>query len=114
MFITGNNMIRIDLVIHKSSGRRKLGVIAGEILLTSIKYDGTMEGYDIEITKKITEAISIPVIVSGGAGNYEHMLEVLKIKGVEAVAAASIFHLTEQTPLEAKIYLNDNGVNIRI
>ena len=73
-----------------------------------------MNGYDLEITKKIAEVVSIPVIASGGAGNYKHMLEVLKIKGVNALAAASIFHFTEQTPLEAKIYLNDNGVNTRI
>lgn len=87
---------------------------AGEILLTSIDNDGTMNGYDLEITKKIAEEVSIPVIASGGAGNYEHMLEVLKIKGVDAVAAASIFHFTEQTPLEAKLYLKKNGVEVRV
>ena len=87
---------------------------AGEILLTSIDRDGTMKGYDIELTKEVSNAVSIPVIASGGAGNYQHMLEVLKAANVSAVAAASIFHFTEQTPLEAKRYLKNNGINVRL
>jgi len=87
---------------------------AGEILLTSIDRDGTMEGYDIDLIKSITEAVSIPVIASGGAGNYDHMLQAIKIGGASAVAAASIFHFTQQTPLEAKKYLRDNGICTRV
>jgi len=90
----------------------KLG--AGEILLTSIDRDGTMNGYDLEITKKIADELSIPIIASGGSGHYKHMNEVLLLKGVDAAAAASIFHFTEQTPLEAKRYLKNNGIVVRV
>lgn len=87
---------------------------AGEILLTSIDRDGTMEGYDIDLTIRVSEAVAIPVIASGGAGNFEHMFEVLKKAKAAAVAAASIFHFTQQTPLEAKHYLKKKGVNVRL
>ena len=87
---------------------------AGEILLTSIDRDGTMKGYDLVLIRSITEAVSIPVIASGGVGNYQHMLEGLQMAKASAVAAASIFHFTHQTPLEAKKYLRENGINVRI
>lgn len=87
---------------------------AGEILISSIDLDGTMKGYDIELIKIISESVSIPVIASGGAGNYNDMLKALKMGKASAVAAASIFHFTEQTPLEAKIYLKENGINTRV
>jgi cyclase len=87
---------------------------AGEILLTSIDSDGTMAGYDIELTRTVSEGISIPVIASGGAGNYEHMVEVLQKGKASALAAASIFHFTQQTPLEAKRYLRERGFNVRL
>ena len=87
---------------------------AGEIMVTSIDRDGTMEGYDIELTRAVTEAVSIPVIASGGAGNYEHMAEVVEQARASAVAAASIFHFTHQTPLEAKQHLRGRGCNVRI
>lgn len=86
---------------------------AGEVLITSIEKDGTMEGYDLELIKIISDAVNIPVIASGGAGNYEHMYEAITFAGASAVAAASIFHFTEQTPLEAKKYLRDKGINVR-
>lgn len=87
---------------------------AGEILLTSIDRDGTMTGYDIELTRAVSEVVSIPVIASGGAGNYEHMLAALTESRASAVAAASIFHFTQQTPLEAKRFLKDKGINVRM
>lgn len=87
---------------------------AGEILLTSIDRDGTMEGYDVEMTRRVAEAVSIPVIASGGAGNYEHMLEVLANGKASAVAAASIYHFTQMTPLEAKFFLREKGIQVRI
>ena len=108
---SGTKPTGIDPINHAIKVE-KLG--AGEILLTSIENDGTMNGYDLEVTKKIAEEVSIPVIASGGAGNYKHMLEVLKIKGVNAAAAASIFHFTEQTPLEAKKYLKNKGMTVRV
>lgn len=89
----------------------ELGV--GEILVTSIERDGSMLGYDTELTKNISTAVSIPVIASGGAGNYEHMLDVIQNGGASAVAAASIFHFTEQTPAEARDYLAENGIPVR-
>ncbi len=86
---------------------------AGEILLTSIDRDGTMTGYDIELIHKVSEAVSIPLIASGGAGNPQHMLEALEQGGASAVAAASIFHFTEQTPAEMKQYLGNKGQPVR-
>lgn len=103
---TGLNPVRFAEQIAKSG--------AGEILLTSIDRDGTMLGYDIELIKKISQVVSIPVIASGGAGNYQHMFEAIKDGGAAAVAAASIFHFTEQTPLEAKRYLHELGVQVRL
>ena len=87
---------------------------AGEILLTSVERDGTMEGYDVELTRRVTEAVSIPVIASGGAGNYQHMAEVLRDGKASAVAAASIYHFTHQTPKEAKLYLKEQGFPMRL
>jgi cyclase len=89
----------------------KLG--AGEILLTSIDRDGTMLGYDVDLTRQVTAAVGIPVIAAGGAGSYEHMRRVIADAEVPAVAAASMFHFTEQTPLEAKRYLRDCGMRVR-
>jgi len=86
---------------------------AGEILITSIDRDGTMEGYDLELIRQITTRVRIPVIASGGAGNYKHMFEALDCGKAAAVAAASIFHFTEQTPLEAKKYLAAHGIPVR-
>lgn len=86
---------------------------AGEILLTSVSLDGTMQGYDIEMIKMVTDVVSIPVIASGGAGNYEHMYQAVKEGAASAVAASSIFHFTEQTPKEAKEYLGERGIPVR-
>jgi cyclase len=86
---------------------------AGEILLQSIDRDGTMLGYDLETTRDVSRAVSVPVIASGGAGSYEHMLQVLNDGEASAVAAASMFHFTEQTPLEAKGYLGARGIHVR-
>lgn len=86
---------------------------AGEILITSIELDGTMKGYDLDLIRQVTEKVSIPVIASGGAGNYQHMLEAVKVANASAVAAASIFHFTEQTPLEAKRYLASHDIPVR-
>lgn len=89
----------------------KLG--AGEILLTSIDRDGTMRGYDLELIASVARAVKIPVIASGGAGSYGHMVEALRTGHASAVAAASIFHFTQQTPLEAKRHLAGCGLPVR-
>jgi cyclase len=94
--------------------RRVAELGAGEILLTSIERDGTMEGYDLDLIAHVSAAVSIPVIASGGAGNYEHLAQAIEQGQASAVAAASIFHFTEQTPLEAKRYLRARGINVRL
>ncbi len=86
---------------------------AGEILLTSIDRDGTMEGYDLALIEQVAQAVNLPVIASGGAGSYEHMRQAVQEAGASAVAAASIFHFTQQTPAEAKRYLAAAGVATR-
>ncbi len=87
---------------------------AGEILLTSIDRDGTMSGYDLDLIASVTNKVSIPVIASGGAGNYQHMVDAILQAGASAVAAASIFHFTEQTPAEAKSAMHKAGIPIRL
>ena len=86
---------------------------AGEILLTSINRDGTMQGYDLELTEHVAKSVNVPVIASGGAGNYQHMIDVVLQAGASAVAAASIFHFTEQTPAGAKQAMKSAGIPIR-
>ena len=86
---------------------------AGEILVTSIDHDGAMDGYDMELTRRVADAVRVPVIASGGAGNYQHMADALGDAHASAVAAASMFHFTEQTPLEAKRYLGNLGFAVR-
>ncbi len=86
---------------------------AGEILLTSIERDGLMEGYDLETLRAVTAAVSIPVIASGGAGNYEHMRAAIQDGGASAVAASSMFHFTHQTPAEAKRALAAANIPVR-
>jgi len=86
---------------------------AGEILLTSINRDGTNIGYDIKLTRAITDAVHIPVIASGGAGKLEHLVEVINAGGADAVLAASIFHYKTFTITQAKAHLTQNGIPVR-
>ena len=86
---------------------------AGEILLTSVDRDGTMSGYDLALIEHVTAVVDVPVIASGGAGSYEHMVQAVRDAGASAVAAASIFHFTEQTPAGAKDALHRAGVPVR-
>jgi len=87
---------------------------AGEILLTSMDRDGTKVGFDIELTRVISESVNIPVIASGGVGTLEHLYEGLVDGKADAVLAASIFHFREHTVLDAKRYLAARGVNVRL
>ena len=87
---------------------------AGEILLTSMDRDGTKEGYDIELTKKISSSLNIPVIASGGVGNLEHLKDGILDGGASAVLAASIFHFGEYSIQEAKEYLKKENVPVRL
>jgi cyclase len=87
---------------------------AGEILLTSVERDGRMNGYDVDLIRRVSQAVRIPVIASGGAGSYADMAAALREGRASSVAAASIFHFTEQTPLEAKRFLRDQGFHVRL
>ncbi|WP_293751048.1 imidazole glycerol phosphate synthase cyclase subunit [uncultured Paraglaciecola sp.] len=86
---------------------------AGEILLTSIDNDGTMQGYDLDLISQVCQSVDIPVIASGGAGKYQDMVDAVQQAGASAVAAASIFHFTEMTPAGAKAALHKVGVPVR-
>jgi cyclase len=87
---------------------------AGEILLTSMDKDGTLSGYDIELTRAISESVRIPVIASGGAGTLEHLWDVLEHGKADAVLAASIFHYGQYTIKQTKEYLQSKGVQVRL
>ena len=93
--------------------RQAEGLGAGEILLTSMDRDGTKDGYDVPLTRAVAEAVNIPVIASGGAGNLPHLLEVLDEGKADAALAASIFHYRQYTVAEAKNYLAEKGVAVR-
>lgn len=86
---------------------------AGEILLQSVERDGTCLGYDLPMIKRVSEAVGIPVIASGGCGTYEHMLQAIQA-GASAVAAGAMFQFTDATPLGAAQYLNEKGIEVRI
>ena len=86
---------------------------AGEILLTSIERDGTMQGYDLELIERVASQVKVPVIASGGAGHYGHLIEAVQKAGASAVACASIFHYTEQTPAGAKAAMRNAGIPVR-
>lgn len=87
---------------------------AGEILLTSMDKDGTKSGYDIELTKAVSEAVKIPVIASGGAGNVQHFYEAFEHGKADACLAASIFHFKEIEISELKNFLKNKGINVRL
>lgn len=94
---------------------KKVGALgAGEILLTSMDGDGTKAGYDLELTRAIAEAVSIPVIASGGAGTLEHFYEALTEGKADAALAASLFHFKELEIKEVKQYLREKGVSVRM
>lgn len=86
---------------------------AGEILLTSMDFDGTKLGYDLALTKKVTQSVNIPVIASGGAGTLEHFYEVFDMAGADAALAASLFHYKELTIKQVKKYLSKKGILVR-
>ncbi|WP_066014407.1 imidazole glycerol phosphate synthase subunit HisF [Endozoicomonas atrinae] len=87
---------------------------AGEILLTSMDQDGVKNGYDLGVTRAISESVSIPVIASGGAGNLDHLVDGIKEGKADAVLAASIFHFGQYSIPEAKKYMSDRGIEMRV
>ncbi len=119
-----SSLPRLEVVIKSGMEGTGLDIIqwarkveelgAGEILLTSKDADGTKEGYDLEMTKAVAEAVSIPVIASGGAGRLEHFYEAVAIGKASGVLAASIFHFGEISIQEVKEYLRDRGIPVRV
>jgi len=120
----GSNLPRLEVVVRSGSEATGIELVswakkveelgAGEILLTSKDADGTKEGYDLEMTKAVAEAVSIPVTASGGAGKLEHLYEAVTIGKASAVLAASIFHFGEISIPEAKRYLKEKGIAVNI
>ncbi|MBI5188529.1 MAG: imidazole glycerol phosphate synthase subunit HisF [Nitrospirae bacterium] len=108
----GGRKMRLIDAVKWAKKMEELG--AGEILLTSMDRDGTKDGYDIELTRTIAEAVSIPVIASGGVGTLKHLYEGLVYGKADAALAASIFHYREYTIREAKEYLRSKGVPVRL
>ena len=106
----GRNFVELD-AIEWAREVERLG--AGEILLTSMDADGSKNGYDLELTRRVSEAVRIPVIASGGAGNLDHMVQVLQQGKADAVLAASIFHFGEYTVAQAKQYFAQHGIPVR-
>ncbi len=114
---------RLEVVVKSGSEPTGMGIVewakrveelgAGEILLTSKDADGTKEGYDLEMTKAVAEAVTIPVIASGGAGKLEHLYEAVTIGKAAAVLAASVFHFGEISIPEAKKYLQERGIPVK-
>ena len=87
---------------------------AGEILITSIEKDGSLEGYDNELNRLVADAVTVPVLVCGGAGNWQHFRDAFRLGGAAAVCTTNIYHFTDTSIRSAKRYLNDQGVLVRM
>jgi cyclase len=121
---SGNKLPRLEVVIKGGMEGADLDIVewaknveklgAGEILLTSKDADGTKEGYDLEMTKAVAEAVDIPVTASGGAGKLEHLYEAVAVGKASAVLCASVFHFGEISIPEAKKYLAEKGISVRL
>ena len=94
--------------------RKMVGLGAGELLLTSMDRDGTKSGFDLELTRTISDAVEVPIIASGGVGNLDHLVDGVRQGGADAVLAASIFHFGEYTVQQAKRYMRDHGIEVRL
>jgi cyclase len=107
----GRNPTKLDAIKWAIEGTQRG---AGEILLTSMDADGTKNGYDLELTRAISEAVGVPVIASGGAGTLDHLVEAVTVGKADAVLAASIFHFGEFTIRQVKEYMRSKGVTVRL
>lgn len=120
----GSGLPRLEVVVESGNKATGLGIVdwakrveglgAGEILLTSKDADGTKDGYDLEMTRAVAEAVTIPVTASGGAGKLQHLYDAVVTGKASAVLAASIFHFGEISILEAKNYLKEKGISVRL
>jgi len=111
VFTHGGRRETVKDVVNWARQAEQLG--AGEILLTSMDRDGTRDGYDLELTRQVSEAVRIPIIASGGAGTLEHLYEAFSSGKADAVLAATIFHYGEFTIPQAKKYLGEKGIPVR-
>lgn len=119
----GSDLPRLEVVVKSGGEGTGIDIVewakkveqlgAGEILLTSKDADGTKDGYDIEMTKAVAEAVSIPVTASGGAGKLEHLYDAVALGKASAVLAASIFHFKEISIQQAKLYLKSRGIPVK-
>jgi cyclase len=107
----GRNPTGLDAV---EWARRMAGAGAGEILLTSMDRDGTRGGFDLELTRAVADAVSVPVIASGGAGSREHLAQGILEGGADAVLAASVFHFGEFSVRSAKEHMRSRGIEVRL
>ncbi len=120
----GSGLPRLEVVVQSGTETTGMGIVdwakrveelgAGEILLTSKDADGTKEGYDLEMTRAVAEAVSIPVTASGGAGKLEHLYDAVVTAKASAVLAATIFHFREISISQAKQYLKERGIPVKI
>ncbi len=120
----GSGLLRLEVVVKSGNEATGMDIVdwakqveklgAGEILLTSKDADGTKAGYDLEMTKAVAEAVNIPVTASGGAGKLEHLYEAVVIGKASALLAASIFHFGEISISQAKQYLKEKGIPVKI
>jgi cyclase len=122
--VEGDSESRWEIFTH--GGRKPTGINAiewaekmtaygaGEILLTSMDRDGTKNGFDLDLTSRISDAVNVPVIASGGVGNLQHLVDGIVLGKADAVLAASIFHFGEHTVPEAKRYMAERGVSVRL
>jgi cyclase len=112
--------------VYSHGGRKNVGLDAvawaaqmaeygaGEILLTSMDRDGTKSGFDLQLTRAVSDAVSVPVIASGGVGNLDHLADGVSLGGADAVLAASIFHYGEFTVQQAKSRMRERGIQVRL
>ena len=107
----GRNATGLDAVAW---ARRMVEAGAGEILLTSMDRDGTRDGFDLELTRAVADAVSVPVIASGGVGSKEHLAEGIVRGHADAVLAASVFHFGDFTVRESKQYMQSRGIEVRL
>jgi imidazole glycerol-phosphate synthase subunit HisF len=122
--IAGSSPLRWEVFTHGGRrptgldavdwGRRMQAAGAGEILLTSMDRDGTKQGFDLELTRAFCDALEIPIVASGGVGSLRHLLDGIRIGGADAVLAASIFHYGEHTVGEAKAFLAQHEIEVRL
>jgi cyclase len=107
----GRNSTGLDVI---EWAQRMVQMGAGEILLTSMDRDGTRQGFDLQLTREVSDAVSVPVIASGGVGNLQHLADGITEGHADAVLAASIFHYGEYTVPQAKRYLAERGIEVRV